>query len=166
MINRTLQIYKIISKKTFSYLKAKLPRPRNHFLVHVFSDVRCKTNRYSSSFFPDASRNWNIFISQFEHFPTYGSFKKYMINCHRPKGKAVFGNHDPMYLRYLFQLRLGLSYLRSHKHRYGVADTPLTSACASMEEKIQGICYSCVSIMIVKEMFRRKVLKKFYRKII
>ena len=70
MINRTLQIYKIISKKTFSYLKTKLPQPRYHFLVHVFSDVRCKTNRYSSSFFPDASRNWNIFISQFEHFPT------------------------------------------------------------------------------------------------
>ena len=124
MINRTLQIYKIISKKTFSYLKAKLPRTRYHFLVHVFSDVRSKTNRYSSSFFPDACRNWNIFISLFETFPTYDSFKKYMFNCHRPKGKAVFGIHDPMCLRYLFQLRLGLSSLRSHKRRYGFADTP------------------------------------------
>ena len=144
MINRTLQIYKIISKKTFSYLKAKLPRPRNHFLVHVFSDVRCKTNRYSSSFFPDACRNWNIFISQFENFPTYGSFKKYMINCHRPKGKAVFGIHDPMCLRYLFQLRLGLSYLRSHKRRYGFADTPSDICLCKLEaEDTRHFLFSC-----------------------
>lgn len=47
MINRILQIYKIISKRTFYYLKAKLPQSRNHFLVHVFSDVRCNTNRCS-----------------------------------------------------------------------------------------------------------------------
>ena len=45
------------------------------------------------------------------------------MNCHRPVGKSVLGIHDPS-LRYLFQLRLGLSSLRSHKVRYGFADTP------------------------------------------
>ena len=144
MINRTLQINKIISKSTFSYLKVKLPQPRNHFLVHVFSDVRCRTNRYSSSFFPDATKLWNIFISQFEHFPTFSSFKKFMINCHRPVGKSVFGIHDPMCLRYLFQLRLRLSSLRSHKVRYGFADTPSdTCLCKRGAEDSRHFLLSC-----------------------
>ena len=122
--NRIFQIYKIISKKTLSYLKDKLPPPRHHFLVHVFRDLRCRTNRYSYSFFPDAISSWNTFISHFEYFPTYSCFKKYMIGCHRPESKPVFDIHDPTGLRYLFQLRLGLSPLRSHKKRYGFSDTP------------------------------------------
>ena len=36
--------------------------------------------------------------------------------------------HDPTVIRYLFQLRLGLSRLRSHKKRYGFEDTP-TDIC-------------------------------------
>ena len=36
--SRIFQIYKIISKKTLSYLKDKLPPCRNHFLVRVFRD--------------------------------------------------------------------------------------------------------------------------------
>ena len=67
---------------------------------------------------------WNTFISHFEYFPTYSRLKKYMIGCHRPEAKSVFDIHDPTGLRYLFQLRLGLSPLRSHKKRYGFADTP------------------------------------------
>ena len=51
--NVAVQIYEIISNKTPCYLKDKLP-PRNHFLVHIFIDIRCKTNSYSYSFFPDA----------------------------------------------------------------------------------------------------------------
>ena len=33
----------------------------------------------------------------------------------RPKSKNIFGVHDPLGLRYLFQLRVGLSPLGSHK---------------------------------------------------
>ena len=36
--------------------------------------------------------------------------------------------NQPLGLRYLFQLRLGLSSLRSHKARYGFVDTP-TDIC-------------------------------------
>ena len=82
--NRIFQIYKIISKPTLSYLKDKLPPCRIHFLTHVFRVFRYRTNRYSYSFFPDATSSWNFYISQFEYFPTYSCLKKYMISCHRP----------------------------------------------------------------------------------
>ena len=47
-----------------------------------------------------------------------------MISCHRPERRPVYDIHDPTGIHYLFQLRLGLSHLRSHKKRYGFEDTP------------------------------------------
>ena len=38
--------------------------------------------------------------------------------------KSIFGIHDPVGLRYLFQLRVSLSPLRSHKWRHNFIDTP------------------------------------------
>ena len=142
--NRTFQIYKIISKTTLSYLKDKLPPHRYHFLVHVFRNIRCKSNRYSYSFFPDAISSWNSYISLFEYFPTYSCLKKYIIACHRPEGKSVFDIHDPEGLRYLFQLRLGLSPLRSHKNSYGFADTT-SDICMCMlgTEDTRHFLFSC-----------------------
>ena len=42
----------------------------------------------------------------------------------RPKAKNTFGVHDPLGLRFLFQLRVDLSPLRNHKRRYSLSDTP------------------------------------------
>ena len=38
--------------------------------------------------------------------------------------KSIFGIHEPVGLRYLFQLRVSLSPLRSHKWRHNFIDTP------------------------------------------
>ena len=141
--NRIFQIYKIISKNTLSYLKEKLPVPRHHFLVHVFRDIRCRTSRYSNSFFPDAISSWNTFISHFEYFPTFNYFRNYVIGCHRPQGKPVFDIHDSG-LRFLFQLRLGLSPLRSHKKSYKFADTPSDIClCRLGKEDTRHVLFSC-----------------------
>ena len=51
-----------------------------------------------------------------------------MTGCHRPEGKPIFDIHDTTSIRYLFQLKLGLSPLRSHKDRYGFGVTPSATA--------------------------------------
>ena len=52
MSRRIFQIHKIIDNKTPSYLKDKLPQTRMPFLFTVFREFKCRTNRYSNSFFP------------------------------------------------------------------------------------------------------------------
>ena len=108
------------------YLQEKLPanrlRPVN--LPFVFRDVRCRTDKYSYSFFPNAISTWNRIITNFETMPTFGVFKSHLISLIRPNLKSTFDLHDPVNLRYLFQLRLGLSQLRHHKKRHNFADTP------------------------------------------
>ena len=59
MSRRILQIHKIIEKNTPFYLREKLPPNRRSFLSRVFRDIKCRTNRYSNSFFPGAIASWN-----------------------------------------------------------------------------------------------------------
>ena len=63
-------------------------------------------------------------ISNFQDIPTFTSLKSHLLSLIRPKIKSTFGIHDALGLRYLFQLRVNLSPLRSHKMRHNFSDTP------------------------------------------
>ena len=63
-------------------------------------------------------------ISNFQDIPTFTSLKSHLLSLIRPKIKSTFGIHDALGLRYLFQLRVNLSPLRSHKMRHNFCDTP------------------------------------------
>ena len=125
---RILQIHKIFNNKTPSYLNEKLP-PNCRALFsgntrNTFHEIICKSNRYMNSFFPDAISSWNIFIKHFDDVPSFDIVKKHINTFFRPMTSNIFGTHDPVGLRYLFQLRLSLSPLRSHKFRHNFTDTP------------------------------------------
>ena len=124
LCRRVLQIHKIMNNKTPSYLKEKLPPKHRPFLVNVFRRIKCRTDRYMNSFFLHAITSWNIFISHFDDFPSVDSLKQHILSLIRPKNKCFFGIHDPIGLRHLFQLRLSLSPLRSHKFHHNFIDTP------------------------------------------
>ena len=85
--------------------------------TNTFQEIRCKTARYKNSFFPDANSSWNNMISNFQDIPTFTVLKSHLLSLIRPKVKSTFGIHDALGLRYLFQLRVNLSPLRSHKRR-------------------------------------------------
>ena len=77
-----------------------------------------------NSFFPDTISSWNTFITYFNDVPSFVRFKDYMNTFLRPNANSVFGIHDPIGLRYLFQLRVSLSPFRNHKFRHNFGDTP------------------------------------------
>ena len=130
MSKRVLQIHKIIDGKTPEYLHDKLPPNRNVIinLPNVFRDIKCRTDRYRNSFFPNAVSQWNNIISDFKDFPSFNDLKKHLISLIRPQPKNVFNIFRPKVLRYLFQLRVGLSRLRHHKKSHNFADT-LSDLC-------------------------------------
>ena len=132
MGRRILQIHKIMNSKTPSYLKGKLPPKHSPFsnrpLFNVFREIKLKSDRYKNSFFPDAISSRNIIISHFIDFPSFDSLKNHVLSFFRPKIKSIFGVHDHIGLRYLFQLRVSRSPFRSHKSRHNFIDTP-TDIC-------------------------------------
>ena len=153
---RIRQIHKIVSNKTPSYLKDKLPRQRRPLYSHnnnknTFHEIRCRSSRYMSSFFPDAITAWNNVISHFENIPSINILKDHILSLIRPKKKNNFGIHDPLGLRYLLQLRVGLSFLRCHKKNVTISSIPLLIyVFVIMELKILIISYFYVLFSLFK----------------
>ena len=83
-------------------------------------------------------------ISNFQDIPTFTSLKAHLLSLIRPKIKSTFGIHDVLGLRYLFQLRVNLSPLRSHKKRHNFSDTPSdTCECNLGIEDIRHFLFEC-----------------------
>ena len=107
----------------------KLPRHRRPLYrqnnTETFYEIRCKSNRYMNSFFPDGIKAWNNVIVLFSNIASINILKNRILSLIRPEKKSIYSIHDPVGLRYLFYLRVGLSPLRSHKNRHGFLDTPV-----------------------------------------
>ena len=124
---RLVLLYKIVNNLTPSYLRDKLPPLYNPFAAvtsFIYREFRIKTERFRNTFFPDAIKHWNTVISDFSEMPTLEEFRSHLHNLYRPSPKETYGIHDPEGLKHLFQLRVGLSPLRYHKHRHNFLDTP------------------------------------------
>ena len=131
--NRVIQFLKIKNSVTPAYLSEKLPP----LLIvddptanpNIFDQKRIRTARYKNTFFPNAISSWNNIIRNFRGNITVNSVKSHILKIIRPEAKKNYDIHDPIGLHYLFQLRTGLSPLRSHKHRHKFRDTP-TDICS------------------------------------
>ena len=86
----------------------------------------------------------NNMISNFQDIPTFTSLKSHLLSLIRPKIKSTFGMHDALGLRYLFQLRVNLSPLRSHKMRHNFCDTTSEICeCNLGVEDIRQFLFEC-----------------------
>ena len=106
-------------------MREKLPPNRQNLinLPNIFQEVHCRTDRYMNSFFPNSTSTWNKIISVYENLPSFEVLKVHLITLFRPKIQSTFGVHDSTYLRFIFQLRVGLSQLKSHKRKHNFIDT-------------------------------------------
>ena len=86
---RILQIHKIVSNNTPSYLKDKLPRHRRPLYSqnnnNTFHEIRRRSSRYMSSFFPDAITSWNNVITHFDNIPSINILKDHILSLIRSK---------------------------------------------------------------------------------
>ena len=161
-MNRLIQLYKIINKLTPSYLRDKLPPPKHPFEAepsYTLREYRSKTDRFAQSFFPDTVKQWNVVITDFSDMPTLSSFKSHLRALYRPTLKRVFGIYDPEGIKYIFQLRLGLSPLRSHKFRHNFIDTPSDIClCKTGNETTEHFLFQCPFYMSIRLILAEKVV--------
>ena len=115
---RLLQLYKIRKDLTPPYLRENLPRQRRPLYRNnseCYYEIPCNTLRYMNSFFPNVVKSWNGIGSEFQTCASLNTFKRNILGLIRPTPKPIFGIHDPFGLKYIFQLRVGLSPLKCHK---------------------------------------------------
>ena len=83
-------------------------------------------------------------IPHFSTMSTSSALKTHLQSLFRPKGKIIFNIYDPKGIKYLFQLRLGLSSLRSHKNNHNFLDTPSSSClCKTGIEDTYHFLFKC-----------------------
>ena len=148
-INRVVQVLKIVKNQTPEYLKMKLLPPRFQSLInanpYLFQEIRTKSDRYQNTFFPNAIHLWNNIIRELPGDSTVNRTKRHMLGRYRPQPKRIYGIHDPIGLHYLFQLRTGLSPLKSHKCHHNFLDTPYdTCNCREAAEDTNHFLFDCL----------------------
>ena len=148
---------------TPQYLKNNLPPIQSGSLryndVTKYREIPCNTVRYMNSFFPDAIRSWNSVGVDFCFTLSVAIFKKNVVNLIRPKPRSIFGISDSMGIKFIFQLRLGLSSLKFHKKEHNFFDTPNDLCdCRCACEDTPHYLFTCNAHNVVRLSLRTAVM--------
>ena len=148
MFRRLTQFFKIMTGLTPDYLRIPIPSLHGHLFGYRYSNVLdnifCRTNKYQNSFYPDTVNLWNDLGPHLREVESLSIFKKKLMKLYRPTKKTLFDIHDPNGIKWIFQLRVGLSPLKRHKKNHNFLDTPNdTCDCALNVETSQHYLLHC-----------------------
>ena len=94
-------------------MKNSIPPIRTHLFAsrseNVLNEIRCKSNSYTNSFYPDSIRCWNKIGLELRNSNNLNSFKVSIHAPVRPSPRSIFDIHNPLRIKWLDQLRVGLS---------------------------------------------------------
>ena len=116
------------------------------------------------SFFLDSIKSWNNIGSEFTSLSPISKFKEALLSFIRPAKDSVFGIHNPTGIKKLFQLRLGLSQLKSHKN-HNFVDTPDLCICNYEAENTEHLFCRCSLFSIQRRSLFDTVSDIFSQKI-
>ena len=74
----------------------------------------CRTDVFKYSFFPYAISEWNKLDLQIRKADSLLSFKNVLLKIGHPVPNSYFNIHNPVGLKLLTRLRIGLSHLNEH----------------------------------------------------
>ena len=156
---RLVMFYKILNDQTPKYLKDFIPRQREYYLrsAYLLPIIPYRTVKYKNSFFPDSITSWNNIGPELKDTNSLSIFKRNMLKLIRPVRKEVFDIHSN-HLNWIFQLRVGLSPLKSHKKRHNFLDTPSSiCACAEGDETTIHFLLKCTNFTLHREKLLRTI---------
>ena len=84
---------------------------------------KTKHNFFKNSFFPSVIVEWNKLESSLRRCDTYNVFKSNILKFIRLSSNSFFDRHNPIGIKYITRIRLGLSHLQERKFKHGFQDT-------------------------------------------
>ena len=82
----------------------------------------CRTDTFKNSFFPNAMNEWNKLDEKIKGATSFSFFKASLLKVGCPHANSTNRIHNPVGIRLLTLLHLGLSQLNEHKFRHNSAD--------------------------------------------
>ena len=130
--------YKIKSTGLPSYLFELIPKSSHMYNTRSLEDVATlysRTDIFKYSFFPSTISKLNKLDLKIRQYKTLLIFRNALIKIGRPIPKPIYNAHNPVGLKLLSRLRLGLSHLNQHKFNHNFLDclNPLYSFSFEVE---------------------------------
>ena len=101
----------------------------------------CRTDLFKYSFFPYTIVEWNKLDVTVRNAKSFLIFKNLLLKIGRPIQNSIFKIHDPLGIKLLTRLRVGLSHLNEHRFRHNFQDclNPLCSCSLEVESNILAL---------------------------
>ena len=151
---RLCLFHKIITNQSPAYLYNIIPQvhhllnTRNKFRIPQFFS---HTSYFSGSFFPYVIKEWNKLDISIIKTESHNAFRHIFLKTIRPVPNSVFDACDPVGLKLLTRLRLGLSHLKEHKFKHGFDDTIDPFCLCNLEvESTSHFFLRCINFNILR----------------
>ena len=130
--------FKIKSTSLPSYLFDLIPKSSHMYIIRLLDDVATlysRTDIFKYLFFPSTISEWNKLELKIRQSITLLTFRNALMKIGTPIPKPVYNVHNPVGLKLLTRLRLGLSHLNQHKFNHNFQDclNPLCSCSLEVE---------------------------------
>ena len=118
-------LYKLRTTQLPKYLYDLIPKgsctynTRNQDKIEIYY---CRTDLFKYSFFPYTIVEWNKLDVTVRNAKSFLIFKNLLLKIGRPIQNSIFKIHDPLGIKLLTRLRLGLSHLNEHHFRHNFQD--------------------------------------------
>ena len=134
---RLCTFYKIRTHNIPLYLVDLLPKRTHSYNTHNSEDIttfQSRTETFKFSFFPWSIVEWNKLDLTIRN-SSYLVFRNYLLNRIRPLATPISNIHNPLGLKLLTRLRLGLSHLNEHRfnHIFESCLNPLCTCSLEVE---------------------------------
>ena len=118
--------YKIYKNQSPSYLYNIIPTTNTHYTFRNSDKIpyfKTKHNFFKNSFFPSVLIEWNKLDTSLRRYDSYNVFKSNILKFIQPSSNLFLDCHNPIGIKYITRVRLGLSHLREHKFNNSFQDT-------------------------------------------
>ena len=143
--------YKIFKNKSPAYLFNLIPERNTHYSLRTSDNILCFNTQHSflkNSFFPSTIIRWNKLDLTLRKCDSFNVFKKEILKFIRPSN-SFYNCHNPIGIKYITTIRLGLSHLREHKLKHSFQDPINPILTAAMMLNLQFIFFSTVPYIVM-----------------
>ena len=126
VVQKTLLLFKITKNQSPKYLFDKIPTTRaacrTRSNIGKIPRFKVKHNFFKNSFFQSTVIEWNNLDKSIKSSESLALFNKNILQFIRPTTHRTFNCHNPIQIKLIRRLRLGLSHQRNHKFKLNFLD--------------------------------------------
>ena len=119
--------------------------------------IKVRLDCFKNLFFPSAISEWNKFDLNIRNSASLNTFKKMLLNFIRPSANSIFNIHNPLGIKLLTRLCLGLSHVHERKFRHCFQDTlnPLCECSKDIESTMYFFLHCTNFLIPIQTLFQK-----------